>query len=323
MSYLQFHPSRCGMHLISPSLSFSWSISVWGSKGCTTMIVSLRIHVRNSLTSHFHTVATSRLAFDILACGSCILFPRWVSALWCTYILTSSWWRQIGIFCGSQSCYHSVCLHNPTRPLRSSYLATNSSLQAMIVQFVMFIGTVIICFSGLMFTLWILGNASSLQSATLTKNFESTARDKSIDHNHEPWTLGSLAWYCVHIWLGSGAIIFSQADSFHPIFGPLLVTVFALFSSTLLVTSWVQGSMVSAFAAPVQGLFTILTLDVSFNSFDLYLIQYRRQDWFQCISGGKSQVSTLFHLWLIHCSNLHSICFNLWFRPLKGTSLLS
>jgi len=126
-------------------------------------------HVRNSLTSHLHTVATSRLAFDILACGSCILFPRWVSALRYTYILTSSWWRQIGILCGSQSCHHSVCLHNPTRSLHTSYLATNSSLQAMIVQFVMFIGTVIICFSGLMFTLWILGNAPSLESATLTK----------------------------------------------------------------------------------------------------------------------------------------------------------
>lgn len=71
----------------------------------------------------------------------------------------------------------------------------------------------------------------------MTTNFHSIARDRSIDHNHEPWTLGSLAWYCVHIWLGSGYVIFSQADSFHPILGPLLVTVFALFSSTLLVTS--------------------------------------------------------------------------------------
>lgn len=130
---------------------------------------------------HNNDLATSRIAFDILACGGCILFPRLV--------------------------FFAVANH-----------VIILSLQAMIVQFVVFIGTVIICFSGLMFTLWIL------------------ARDRSIDHNHEPWTLGSLAWYCVHIWLGSGYVIFSQADSFHPILGPLLVTVFALFSSTLLVT---------------------------------------------------------------------------------------
>jgi hypothetical protein len=33
----------------------------------------------------------------------------------------------------------------------------NRSLQAMIVQFVVFIGTVIICFSGFLFALWVLG----------------------------------------------------------------------------------------------------------------------------------------------------------------------
>jgi len=186
MSCLQFHPSRCGMRLIFPSLSFSWSILVWGSKGCTIMIVSVCIHVRSSLTSHFQTVATSRLAFDILACGGCILFPRWVSALWCTYTLTLSQWRQIGILCGSQSYYHSVRLHNPTRTLRTSYLATNSSLQAMIVQFVMFIGTVVICFSGLMFTLWILGNAPSLESAILTKTLNPQPETKQLTTTTSP-----------------------------------------------------------------------------------------------------------------------------------------
>lgn len=41
----------------------------------------------------------------------------------------------------------------------------------------------------------------------------------------------------MQIWIGNGYIIFTQASSFHPIFGPLLVTVFAVFSNTLLVTS--------------------------------------------------------------------------------------
>jgi len=162
MSRLQSYQSRCGMHSIFPSLSFSWFISVWGSKDCTTMIVSIRIHFRDSFASHFQIVATSRIAFDILACGGCILFPRWASALPCVYTLTLVWWWQAGIFCGGQSCYHSVCLYNRTRSQHTSYLATNSSLQAMIVQFVVFIGTVIICFSGLMFTLWILGNVSPI-----------------------------------------------------------------------------------------------------------------------------------------------------------------
>lgn len=41
----------------------------------------------------------------------------------------------------------------------------------------------------------------------------------------------------VQIWFGNTYLSFAQAESFHPVFGPILMTVFAALSNTLLLTS--------------------------------------------------------------------------------------
>jgi hypothetical protein len=38
------------------------------------------------------------------------------------------------------------------------------------------------------------------------------------------------------VWFGNNFLSFAQASSFHPIFGPFLMTVFAALSNTLLLT---------------------------------------------------------------------------------------
>ncbi|KAF8905041.1 receptor-activated Ca2+-permeable cation channel [Gymnopilus junonius] len=90
------------------------------------------------------------------------------------------------------------------------------SLRAMISEFVFFIGIAAICFSGLLFTLWTL------------------ASDDPVGHDH--WTVKSIAWLMVQIWFGNTYLSFAQASSFHPIFGPILMTIFAALSNTLLLT---------------------------------------------------------------------------------------
>ncbi|KAF7330430.1 hypothetical protein MVEN_02481800 [Mycena venus] len=116
---------------------------------------------------------SSEMAFDVLACGACILFPR------------------LAFFAVSNSV---VVL----------------SLRAMIAEFVFFMTIAAICFSGLLFTLWTLGK--------------------------ENWTLKKIAWLMVQIWFGNTYLSFGQAESFHPFFGPILMTTFAALSNTLLLT---------------------------------------------------------------------------------------
>ncbi|TEB34488.1 receptor-activated Ca2+-permeable cation channel [Coprinellus micaceus] len=87
------------------------------------------------------------------------------------------------------------------------------SLRAMTSQFVFFIGIAAICFSGLLFTLWTLA-----------------------DHGGHQWSLQSIAWLMVQIWFGNTYLSFAQASSFHPLFGPILMTAFAALSNTLLLT---------------------------------------------------------------------------------------
>ncbi|KAK0487093.1 receptor-activated Ca2+-permeable cation channel [Armillaria novae-zelandiae] len=115
----------------------------------------------------------SDTAFDVLACGACILIPR------------------LAFFAVSNNV---VVL----------------SLREMISQFVFFIGIAAICFSGLLFTLWRLGNGT--------------------------WTVKKIAWLMVQIWFGNTYLSFGQAESFHPLFGPILMTSFAALSNTLLLT---------------------------------------------------------------------------------------
>ncbi|PPR00897.1 hypothetical protein CVT24_000382 [Panaeolus cyanescens] len=159
-------------------------------------------------------VESSRMAFDILACGACILFPR------------------LAFFAVSNKM---VVL----------------SLRAMIIQFVFFIGIAAICFSGLLFTLWTL------------------AGDDPV--SRERWPLKSIAWLLVQIWFGNTYLSFAQASSFHPFIGPVLMTIFAALSNTLLLTILI--SILSN---------TVATIDA--NATREYLFQYT----IKTIEGVKS-----------------------------------
>ena len=88
------------------------------------------------------------------------------------------------------------------------------ALRAMIAEFVFFVCIAAICFSGLLFTLHTLSAGGS-----------------------EPWSWKSIAWLMVQVWFGNTYLSFAQASSFHPIFGPILMTGFAALSNTLLLTS--------------------------------------------------------------------------------------
>ncbi|KAF8207580.1 hypothetical protein K438DRAFT_1815254 [Mycena galopus ATCC 62051] len=118
-------------------------------------------------------IASSALAFDVLACGACILFPR------------------LAFFAVS----HNVVI---------------LSLRAMISEFIFFMTMAAICFSGLLFTLCTLGK--------------------------EKWSIKGIAWLMTQIWFGNTSLSFGQAESFHPFFGPILMTAFAALSNTLLLT---------------------------------------------------------------------------------------
>ncbi|KAI5119644.1 hypothetical protein M0805_009005 [Coniferiporia weirii] len=116
----------------------------------------------------------SDLAFDILACGACILFPR------------------LAFF----AIKNNVVI---------------LALRGMVVDFVFFMCVAAVCFSGLLFTLWTLAD-------------------------HGQWPLKKIMWLMVQIWFGNTYLSFSQAESFHKIFGPILMTTFAALSNTLLLT---------------------------------------------------------------------------------------
>ncbi|EJD49556.1 receptor-activated Ca2+-permeable cation channel [Auricularia subglabra TFB-10046 SS5] len=121
-------------------------------------------------------LAASDLAFDILACEALILFPR------------------IAFFALSDNIIIIA-------------------LQGMIKEFCFFIFLAMICFSGLLFTLWKLGRRSAGK-----------------------WTVSGIAWLMVQIWFGNTYLSFQQAKSFHEIFGPILMVLFAALANTLLIT---------------------------------------------------------------------------------------
>ncbi|GLB40556.1 putative receptor-activated Ca2 -permeable cation channel [Lyophyllum shimeji] len=136
-------------------------------------LVYLGLRIKGLHNGH---LPSSDLAFDILACGACILFPR------------------LAFFAVSNNV---VIL----------------SLRAMVSQFLFFITIAAVCFSGLLFTLWTLGQ----------------------DADPTP-TLGSIAWLMTQIWFGNTSLSFRDASRFHPTFGPVLMLIFAALSNTLLLT---------------------------------------------------------------------------------------
>ncbi|EAU85471.1 hypothetical protein CC1G_06372 [Coprinopsis cinerea okayama7 len=142
---------------------------------CTLLILSSYVPPYKTICA---AVETSAMAFDVLACGACILFPR------------------LAFFFVSDNL---VIL----------------SLRAMIVQFAFFITIAAICFSGLLFTLWTLA---------------------ADNPEGKDWSAASIAWLMVQIWFGNTSLSFDQASSFHPLWGPILMTAFAALSNTLLLT---------------------------------------------------------------------------------------
>lgn len=115
----------------------------------------------------------SQLAFDLLSCGCCVLAPR------------------LAFYAMSNNV---VIL----------------ALRAMTSEFIFFIGIAMVCFSGILLTLYTLASGT--------------------------WTIRNIAWLMVQIWFGSTYLSFGQAKSFHPVFGPILMTCFAALSGTLLLT---------------------------------------------------------------------------------------
>ncbi|KAF8529803.1 hypothetical protein JB92DRAFT_2859750 [Gautieria morchelliformis] len=88
------------------------------------------------------------------------------------------------------------------------------SLRGMIADFVFFMTIAAISFSGLLFTLW--------QLAQLERG--------------NRWDVKSIAWLMTQVWFGNTELTFEQAESFHPVFGPILMIAFAALSNTLLIT---------------------------------------------------------------------------------------
>ncbi|KAF7375030.1 hypothetical protein MSAN_00389100 [Mycena sanguinolenta] len=142
--------------------------------------------------AHDH-LASSAMAFDVLSCGACILFPR------------------LAFFAVSNNV---VVL----------------SLRAMISEFIFFMSVAAICFSGS--DAFILSHAVVvLQASGLLFTFWTLGKDGA-----EKWTIKRIAWLMVQIWFGNTSLSFGQAESFHPLFGPILMTTFAALSNTLLLT---------------------------------------------------------------------------------------
>ncbi|KAF8632212.1 hypothetical protein AX15_001972 [Amanita polypyramis BW_CC] len=158
---------------------FIYIANIWNVFDFSFIVIFLGYLVLRIQGLSDNNVAMSNMAFDILACGACILFPR------------------LAFFAVSNNV---VVL----------------SLRAMIAQFVFFIGIAMISFSGLLFALWTL------------------AKDDA--EAHQRWDVKSIAWLMVQIWFGNTYLSFAQASSFHPIFGPVLMTGFAALSNTLLLT---------------------------------------------------------------------------------------
>ena len=113
------------------------------------------------------------------------------------------------------------------------------ALRAMMAEFAFFICIAAICFSGLLFTLHTLSAGGPA-----------------------PWTWKSIAWLMVQVWFGNTYLSFAQAASFHPIFGPFLMTGFAALSNTLLLTSkfeW-RGSVYSDATRQLTALSVLISI---------------------------------------------------------------
>ncbi|KAL5526362.1 hypothetical protein ACEPAF_8085 [Sanghuangporus sanghuang] len=168
-------PKRTSYDIInSPRASVVYMASMWNVFDTVFLLIFLTyfgLRIKGLVQADMYA---SELAFDILACGACILFPR------------------LAFF----AIKNNVVI---------------LALRGMIAEFAFFMCVAAVCFSGLLFTLW-------------------TLADKN------QWPLRKIIWLMVQIWFGNTYLSFQQAESFHKVFGPILMTTFAALSNTLLLT---------------------------------------------------------------------------------------
>ncbi|KAG2035862.1 hypothetical protein BDR03DRAFT_1092852 [Suillus americanus] len=158
------------------SKEYGWAIyiaNVWNVFDTSFVIIFLGYLVLRVKGLLDDDAKMSQLAFDLLACGCCVLAPR-----------------------------------------LAFYAISNNivvlALRAMTAEFIFFIGIAVVCFSGILLTLYTLASGT--------------------------WSMRDITWLMVQIWFGSTSLSFDQAKSFHPVFGPILMPCFAVLSGTLLLT---------------------------------------------------------------------------------------
>lgn len=159
-----------------------------------------------------HSPTSSDLAFDILSCAACILFPRLVFYLikdQVVIIAVSSLLLKIG-----------DALIFQLRAMIARFLGfmglTSEPSQSLIKSRIK-LTPAVMAFSGICFCLWTLGRAT--------------------------WTVKQIIWLMLQIWVslciermqndlltsqfGSSYLGFSASESFHPIFGPIILISYA------------------------------------------------------------------------------------------------
>ncbi|KAI9456933.1 hypothetical protein HD554DRAFT_2317452 [Boletus coccyginus] len=86
------------------------------------------------------------------------------------------------------------------------------SLRAMIMQFVALMFIAAFCFCGFLYALWTLSRKGA------------------------GYSVGTIAWWMIDLWFGLDASGFDRAGEFGPVFGPILMIMYACLSNTLLLT---------------------------------------------------------------------------------------
>lgn len=158
------------------SKEHGWTVyaaNAWNAFDMTFIVIFFLYLVLRIIGLASRSSNASDLAFDILACGACILFPRLVFFL-----------------------------------IKDNVIIL--ALRAMISRFISFMGLTILAFSGICFCLWTLARGT--------------------------WSVRQIVWLMLQIWFGSSYLGFSSSESFHPIFGPIVLIGYAALCNVLLIT---------------------------------------------------------------------------------------
>ncbi|KAF8323515.1 uncharacterized protein EI90DRAFT_2935528, partial [Cantharellus anzutake] len=102
------------------------------------------------------------------------------------------------------------------------------SLRSMFVQFFQLMALAMWCFGGFLYALWTFGKSRQVVSMLRTPLALLLPRR---------YTAAQIAWWMADLWFGLDASGFELASTFHPVFGPPLMAVYACCSNTLLLTA--------------------------------------------------------------------------------------